>query len=67
MQGDPLFVAFQQGLLSDVGFGILLSYLQQEKLADYHLIPDPLLNNLQDVVEWAKVNGGSRFTVAAMS
>lgn len=53
--------------LSDANFDVLFSYMRDRSLDRYHLIPDPILRDRPDLLNFARGNGGQRYTVAAMA
>jgi hypothetical protein len=65
LENDPKFKAFKDGQLSDVAFARLFSYMQTTDQVSFHNIPDPMLNDEPDLLNYAK-NVGSKFTVAGM-
>lgn len=59
------FKPFTEAMLSDGMYATLLSYMEENKLVNNHLIRDPLLNDEPDLLNYARANGQS-FTVAAL-
>lgn len=66
LEDDPKFKAYKDGQLSDAAFARLFAYMETTDQVSYHDIPDPMLNDEPDLVNYAK-NQGARFTVAGMA
>jgi hypothetical protein len=65
LENQPAFRAFKDFMLSDAMFTTLFNYMNENKLITSHIIPDPLLNDVPDLVNYARATG-QRFTVAGM-
>lgn len=65
LEDDPKFKAYKDGQLSDAAFARLFAYMEDTDQVTFHNIPDPMLNEEPDLVNYAKLNG-SKFTVAGM-
>lgn len=65
LENQPQFRAFKEFMLSDAMFSILFDFMDQNRLVNTHIIPDPLLNDQPDILNYARAVG-QRFTVAGM-